>query len=104
VRVRVDSGRDDARERARASMRTPRSAGCGHDWFSISSSSLSLSWFFPSGFLASFASASWGFRSVIEEEEDAAAVEVEEGEVEVDACGGEAGMGRWVGARVGGGC
>jgi hypothetical protein len=64
VRVRVDSGRDDARDRARASMRIPRSPGCGHDWFSISSSSwlslslsLSLSWL-PSGFLASFASAS----------------------------------------------
>ena len=103
VRVRVDSGRDDARERARASMRIPRSAGCGHDPFSISpSSSLSLLWF-PSGFLASFASASWGFGSVVEEEdeeaaeaEETAAVEVEE--VEVDACDG---MGRWVGAGVG---
>jgi hypothetical protein len=100
VRVSVDSGRDDARERAKASMRIPRSAGCGHDWFSISSSSsLSLSWFFPSGFLASSASASWGFRSVVEEDEDEEAVAVEE----VDACGGEAGMGRWVGARVGDG-
>jgi hypothetical protein len=95
VRVSVDNGRDDARERARASMRIPRSAGCGHDWFSISSS---LSWF-PSEFLASFASASWRFRSVVEEEEEVAAVEVE-----VDACGGEADLGRWVGARVGGGC
>ena len=109
VRVRVDSGRDDARERARASMRIPRSAGCGHDPFSIFSSSslpLSLS-LFPSGFLASFASASWGFRSAVEEEdeevaevEETAAVEEVE-EVEVDACGGEAGMGRWVGAGVG---
>jgi hypothetical protein len=96
VRVSVDNGRDDARERARASMRIPRSAGCGHDWFSISSS---LSWI-PFEFLASFASASWGFRSVVEEEEEVAAVE----EVEVDACGGEADLGRWVGARVGGGC
>jgi hypothetical protein len=103
VRVRVDSGRDDARERARASMRIPRSAGCGHDWFSISSSSLSLSWF-PSGFLASFSSASWGFRSVVEEEEEEAAAVEEVEEVEVDACGGEAGLGRWVGARVGSGC
>ena len=92
VRVSVDSGRDDARERARASMRIPRSAGCGHDWFSISS----LSWF-PSGFLAS---ASWGSRSVAEEEGDAAAVEG----VEVYGCGGEAGISRWVGARVGGSC
>lgn len=97
VRVSVDNGRDDARERARASMRIPRSAGCGHDWFSIS---WSLSWF-PFEFLASFASASWGFRSVVEEEEEVAAVE----KVEVDACGGgDAGSGRWVGARVGGGC
>ena len=103
MRVSVDSGRDDARERARASMRIPRSAGCGHDWFSISSSSLSSSWFFPTGFLAPLASASWGLRSVVEEEEEeqeAAAV----GEVEVDACDGEAGMGRWVGASAGGGC
>jgi hypothetical protein len=30
VRVSVESGRDEARERARASMRVPRSAGCGH--------------------------------------------------------------------------
>ncbi len=30
VRVSVESGRDEARERAKASMRVPRSAGCGH--------------------------------------------------------------------------
>ena len=30
VRVSVESGRDDARERARASMRVPRSVRCGH--------------------------------------------------------------------------
>jgi hypothetical protein len=100
VRASVDSGRDDARERAKASMRIPSSPGCGHDWFSISSSSLSLSWF-PPVFLASFVSVSWEFRSVVEEEEEEGAVEEK---VEVDACGGEAGMGRWVGARVGGGC
>lgn len=104
VRVSVDKGRDDARERARASMRIPRSAGCGHDWFSISSSSLSSSCFFPSGFLAPLASASWGLRSVVEEEEEEDEEAVAVGEVEVDACDGEAGMGRWVGARAGGGC
>ncbi len=86
VRVSVDSGRDDARERARASMRVPRSAGCGHDWFSFSSSSL-LSWF-SSRFFDSFASASLGFRSVVDKEEDAR--------------GGDAGMGGGVSARVDG--
>jgi hypothetical protein len=80
VRVSVDSGRDEARERARASMRIPRSAGCGHDWFSFSASSLLLSssWF-PSGVLRSVAPASCRFRSVGVVEEE-------------DACGEDAGM------------
>lgn len=30
MRVSVESGRDEARERARASIRMPRSAGWGH--------------------------------------------------------------------------
>jgi len=37
----VESGRDDARERARASIRMPRSAGCGHGQGSSSLSMLS---------------------------------------------------------------
>ena len=34
----IDSRRDDARKRKRASVRIPGSTGCGHDWFSTSQS------------------------------------------------------------------
>ncbi len=109
VRVSVDSGRDEARERARASMMIPRSAGWGHDWFfsfSASSVLLSSSWF-PSGVLWSVVSASCRFRSVDdddddddeeeEEEEEVVVVVAEVGVVEEDACGEDAGMSATIG-------